>query len=99
MVQLLSNAIGSVLSTNRKGIVFWILLLNGESTNVLVRLLVINNQLRIARAFKEQNLLKRKNISANFTLKFVLSITKKLSTNKRCNWTNNQQQTTNKRLP
>ena len=34
------------------------------------------------------NLLKRKNISANFTLKFVFSITKKLSTNKR--QTNNQ---------
>ena len=42
---------------------FWILLLNDEPTNVLIRLFVTNNRLRIDYALKEHTHEREKNLS------------------------------------
>ena len=47
------------VSTVRGDIVFWIMLLNDEPTNVLIKLFVTDSRLRIDYALKEQHSLRR----------------------------------------
>ena len=62
MVSLISRR---VLAANRGYIVFWIMLLNDEPTNVLINLFVTIHRLYINCALKEQHSLKRKKLFIN----------------------------------